>query len=182
MAELKLVTLTAPKLASKDFYPAAIAMFVGDWNKYVTRVALIPGLVPQPMDLCIERELLDSWVDMGRIPDESPQSILAFLTAQSVLDPPLVDVRTVFTSAVLSAAFNPALEPDARVQSLFTCVMKLIRAKNLKTYLLRKSNLKEVQHLILDAIQPADAAAVIRLKIKSREVPFTMLELSDEIF
>lgn len=181
MAELKLVTLTAPKLASKDFYPAAIAMFVGDWNKYVTRVALIPGLVPQPMDLCIERELLDSWVDMGRIPDESPQSILAFLTAQSVLDPPLVDVRTVFTSAVLSAAFNPALEPDARVQSLFTCVMKLIRAKNLKTYLLRKSNLKEVQHLILDAIQPADAAAVIRLKIKSREIPFTMLELSDEI-
>lgn len=181
MAELKLVTLVAPTLSPAQFYPAAIAVFLSDWNKYMARVALVPGLVAQPMDMSIDRDLLDSWVDMGKIPDEAPASILAFLTAQSVLDAPLVDVRTVFTLTVLSSAFDPNLEPAARVQSLFTCVMKLIRSKNLTAYLLRRSNLKEVQNLILDAVQPADAAAVIRLKIKSREIPFSMAELSEEI-
>jgi hypothetical protein len=181
MAELKLVTLVAPKLTASMFYPAAVSAFLVDWDKYVARVALIPGLIPAPMDLSIDRELLDSWVDMGRIPDETPASIVAFLTAQAIQDAPLVDIRTVFTLEVLGPAFNLAMEPAARVQSLFTCVMKLIRAKNLRAYLLRRSNLKEVQNLILDAVQPADAAAVIRLKIKSREIPFTMLELQDEI-
>lgn len=181
MADVKLVTLVAPKLTSKQFYPAGIVTFTTEFDKYIVRCAGIPGMIAQPLEMCIETEMLQSWVDMGRIPDESDVAIRAFLTAQSILDTPLIDVRTVFTHAVLSAAFNPDLESAARVQSLFTCVMKLVRAKNLSTYLLRKSNMKEVQNLILDAITPADAANVIRLKIKNREAAFSMAELSDEI-
>jgi hypothetical protein len=96
-------------------------------------------LVATPLDLVIQQDLLNSWVDMGRVPDRSAEAIRQFLNSQAVLDAPLVDVASVFTVANLAPHFDVGLEPVARVQALFTRVTKLIREHNISSYLLKES-------------------------------------------
>ena len=179
MADLKIVSLSPPVLAEKDFFPAGVVQFLLKWDQYMARVAAIPGLVASPLDLAINSDLLNSWVDMGRIPDRNVESIRLFLNAQAVMDAPLVDVTTVFTKAALS--YDLALEPVARVQSLFTKVTRLIRENNISSYLQKKKHMFAILNLIVDVIKPIDAAEVIRLQVNDRVVPFTLAELQDVI-